>query len=71
MNRTIAARKAVTKSGGSRSTVITLETLLRRKQHLTDLAAAISAVYPSDRETSFGRLLELLTMEIAVEFDKL
>ena len=71
-NQTEQARRAIAKSRGKAPAPIkTLERLLERTRLLTELANSTHRLYPHYQGTSFGRLLELLTLEIAAELDVL
>lgn len=57
------------KAGNER--IITLELLLKRKRDLDSLRVLIALVYESEHGTSFGRLLELVTMEIIDQLEQI
>ena len=70
-NRILATRKEIAKTRGSKTSILTLEMMLKRRRELSSLGALVALVYQGEYGTPFGRLLELVTMEIIDQLEQL
>ncbi len=60
----------MTRKGYINDRIVTLEKLLKRRRELKRLGALVAVVYQGEHGTPFGRLLELVTMEIIDQLEQ-